>query len=127
AEDVLEGEEKLEQEAAVEVHRARDVAEQDEPDLFALPLAIAQLDQVSAREVGPERPPEVHVPAAPHRPTTARDAVGEAPRDLDREPEDLVELVGAKGREVLTDEGLALRGRRHARSEEHTSELQSRV
>src|SRR5439155_197025 len=39
AEDVLEREEKLEQEPAVEVHRPRDVAEQDEPDLLALPRA----------------------------------------------------------------------------------------
>src|SRR2546427_9418237 len=84
------------------------------PDLLALPLAVAQLDQVAARQVGPERPSEVHAPTPAHGSATARDAVGEPPRDLDREPEDLVELVGAEGREVLPDERLALRGRRHA-------------
>src|SRR5207245_5529936 len=105
---------KLEQQAPVEGHRPRDVAEQDEPDLLALPLAVAQLDQVAARQVGPERPPEVHAPTPAHGSATARDAAGESPRDLDREPEDLVELVGAEGREVLPDERLALGGRRHA-------------
>src|SRR3989454_5379233 len=108
AEDVLEREEKLEQEPAVEVHRPRDVAEQDEPDLLALPLAVAQLDQVSARQVRPERPPEVHAPAPPYGTATARQTMREPPRDLDREPEDLVELVGAEGREVLADERLAV-------------------
>src|SRR5436190_12290193 len=114
AEDVLEREEKLEQEAAVQVHRAGYVAEQDEPDLLALPLAVAQLDQVPAREVGPERPPEVDAPAPPHGPSTAREAMREPPRDLDRKPEDLVELVGAEGRKVLADERLAVARRRHA-------------
>ena len=114
AEDVLEGEQELEQETAVEVHRAGDVAEQDEPDLLALPLAVAQLDDLAAREVRPERAAQID-PAPPlHGTPAAAHPVGEPARDLDRQLQQIVELVGTEGREVLVHQPLGLGRERHA-------------
>src|SRR5438874_226311 len=53
-------------------------------------------------------------PAPPHGSPTTREAMREPSRDLEREPEDLVELVGAEGREVLADERFGVGRRRHA-------------
>src|SRR2546427_12840841 len=90
--------------AAVEVHRARDVAEEDEPDLLPLPLPIAELDEVAAREVRAQRPPEIDPPPALHRTAAAAHAVGEAARDLDGELEQLLELLGAERGKILIHE-----------------------
>src|SRR5213078_151952 len=113
-EDALQGEQELEEETAVEVHRARDVAEQEQADLLALALAEAEVDQVALRQVRPERAPQIHAAAPPHRAPPARDPVGEAPRELERQAQDLVELLGAEGREVPPDERFRVRGRGHA-------------
>src|SRR5262249_62149813 len=100
-EDALQREQELQQEAAVEIHRARDVAEQDQPYLLALALAVAQLDQIAAREVRAQSASEVDAPAPLHRAPAAAHPVREPARDPDRELQELVELIGAEGREVL--------------------------
>src|SRR6059036_1943054 len=114
AEDALQGEQELEQEAAVEIHRARDVTQQHEANLLALALAKTQVDQIALGEVGAKRAPEVDAPAPPDRLPPSADPVSEAARDLDGELQELVELVGAEGREVLGDQRLALGGQRNA-------------
>src|SRR4030095_3095965 len=110
AEDALQREQELEQEAAVEVHRARDVAEQDQPDLLALALAEAQVDQIALGEVRAQRSPQVE-PAAPlPGPAPAAHAMGQAAGDLHGELEQIVELVGAEGGKVLVHQRLGLGG-----------------
>src|SRR6266478_6466665 len=111
---VLEGVEELEQEPAVEVHRARDVAEQHEPDLLLLPPTAPEIDDLPAREVRSECPPEVDKTTALGRPPAAARAAGEPAGDLDREPRDLVELLGREGREVLRRQRIAVGDGRHA-------------
>ena len=111
---MLQGEEELQEEAAVEVHRARDVAQQDQPHLAPLALPVAQLDDLAPRQVRPQRAPEVDPPAPPHRPAPPADPPGQPPGDLHGEPQDLVELLGAEGREVARGQRFLLGGRRHA-------------
>src|SRR5215470_17220693 len=112
-EDVLQREEELEQEAAVEVHRARDVAQQDQPHLAALAPAELEIDQVSAAQVGAQRPSEVDTASPRDGPPAAAEATHQAPSDLHGEPIDLVELVRRERREVTSGEGLLVRDGRN--------------
>src|SRR5438105_7835393 len=114
AEHVLEGVEKLKQEPAVEIHRARDVAEQHEPDLLLFSPTPPEVDDLPAREVRPECPPEVDKTTALGWPPPAARAAGEPAGDLDREPRDLVELLSREGREVLRRQRVAVGDRGHA-------------
>src|SRR5439155_25012348 len=90
-EDRLQREHELQQEAAVEVHRAGDVAEEQEPHLAPLALSEAQLDEIAAIEVRPERPPQVDAAPPRHGSPATRELAGEAAGDLDGQPEHLVE------------------------------------
>src|SRR2546425_1168287 len=103
--DVLEREEELEEETAVEVHRARHVAQQDQPHLPALAPPELEIDQVPAAEVGAQGPPQVDTPPSGDRPPATAEASGQAPRDLHGEAVDLVELVRRERREVPTAQG----------------------
>ena len=114
AEDVLERVEELEQEAAVEVHGARHVAEQHQAHLAPPPLPSPQLDDLALHHVGPHAPPQVDDPAPPGRPPATADAPARQPLgDQDREPGDLVEILGRKRREVLIHQDLAVADSRH--------------
>src|SRR5439155_11698327 len=113
-EDVLDCEEELQQEPAVQIHGARDVAQQHQLRLLALAGAEAQLDEIRAREIRAQRPPQVHAAAPAHRAPPPADPPREAARDLDREPQHLVELIGRERREVLTHEALLVGHRGHA-------------
>src|SRR3989441_2535899 len=103
--DVLEREEELEEETAVEVHRARQVAQKAQPHLPALAPPELEIDQVPAAEVGAQGPPQVDTPPSGDRPPATAEASGQAPRDLHGEAVDLVELVRRERREVPTAQG----------------------
>ncbi len=64
--------EELEQEAAVEVHGARDVTEEHEPHLPVPALPPPQLHQLALHHVGADAAPQVHDAAPPYRPPVPR-------------------------------------------------------
>src|SRR6185503_21334449 len=107
-EDVLQRVEELEQEPAVEVHRARDVAQQDQPDLAPPALPPPQLDDLALHEVGPDAAPHVDDPAAAGGPLAPADATGQALGDQDGQASYLVEILNRKGRKVLIHEDFLL-------------------
>ena len=108
AEDVLERVQELEQEAAVEIHGARDVAEQHQPHLAPPALSSPQLDDLALHEVGPHAAPHVDDPAPPGRPLAPADAPGQPLGDQDREPGYLVEILNREGRKVLIHEDFSV-------------------
>src|SRR5215510_14544258 len=110
-EDVLKREEELEEEAAVEVHRAGDVTEQDQPHLAALAPAELQIDQVPAAQVGAQCPPQVDTPSPRDGPPATAETTNQASRNLYGEPIDLVELVRRERREVAPGQRLLVRDR----------------
>src|SRR6185295_17307019 len=110
---VLERVEELEQEPAVEVHRARDVAEQHQADLAAPSLSSPQLDDLAFHQVGAHAPPHVDDAAPPGGALAPADAPGEALGDQDRQPGDLVEILNRKGGKVLIHEYFSIAASRH--------------
>src|SRR5262249_12976224 len=110
----LQREQKLHQEATVEVHRARHVAEKHEAHFLALATAIAEVDQLTAREIGAERPAQIDAPAARGRSPATADSPRQPPRDSQRHAVDLVQLIRGERREVARGHRLELRGGRHA-------------
>src|SRR5262245_25201648 len=109
AENVLECVEELEEEAAVEVHGAGDVAEQHQADLTPPPGPAPELDDLALHEIGPHAAAEVD-DAAPARGFAApADPAGQSLGDEHGEPRHLVELLGGEGREVLFHQNLAVR------------------
>ena len=111
---MLQREEELQEEAAVEIHRARDVAEQDEPHLALLAPPVAQLDDLAPRQIRPQRAPQVHAAAPPDRPAPPADPTRQPAGDLHRQAQDFLELLGAEGREIARGQRLLLGRRRHA-------------
>src|SRR4030095_14183042 len=113
-EHVLQREEELQQEPAVEIHRARDVAEQHESHLALLAPPVAQLDDLAPREIRAQRAPQIHAAAPSHRPAPPADPTGQPACDLHGQPQDLLELLGPEGREVACGQRLLLGARRYA-------------
>src|SRR5439155_14688441 len=92
----------------VRLHRAGDVAEQDEPTGRLLPAAEGALERVTAcgdRAAG--QPSEVEGAAAGVRTQAARSATRAGGRDLGDERPEAVELVGRHRTEVLRAQHLA--------------------
>src|SRR5262249_11968701 len=76
-EDVLQGVEELEEEAAVEVHGARDVAEEHQPHLAPPPRPAPELDELALHEIGPHAATEVNHAALPRGLPTPADPTGQ--------------------------------------------------
>src|SRR5215471_12098972 len=112
-EDVLERVEKLEQEAAVEIHGARDVAEEHQADLAPSPRPAPELDDLAFHEVGPHAAAKIDNAALPRRLAAPADPSGQALGDQHGEPGDLVELLDGEGREILLHQHFAVRESRH--------------
>ena len=110
----LQREEELQEKPAVEVHRARDVAQEHQADLLALASPEAQVDELSAREIGAQRAAQVDPPAARGRPAAPADAPCQSARDAQREAIDLVELVRRERGEVARGHRLELGSGGHA-------------
>src|SRR6266550_2353344 len=107
--DILEREEELEEKTAVEVHRARHVAQEHQPHLAPLAPAELQVDEVAAAQVGAQRPPQVDAPAPGDRPPATAEPPGQSPGNLHGEPIDFVELVRRERREVTPGQGFLVR------------------
>src|SRR6185503_15774028 len=106
----LQREEELQEQAAVEIHRAGDVAEGDDPRLARLALAKAEVEQLG------HRPPQgaAQIEAAPARSGLPAPAgpQREPAREPSRDPLHLGKLLGAEGAEVLLRKrGHVARGR----------------
>src|SRR5207248_4677127 len=92
--------EELQQKAAVEVHRAGDVAERHDARLARLAAAAAQVDQLAGGGTA-QRAAQIHARAARRRlPSPAR-ARREPPCDAPGDALDLLQLAGIEGAEVL--------------------------
>src|SRR5215470_3496785 len=112
-EDVLEGIEELEEEAAVEVHGTRDVAEEHEPHLAPPPGPASELDELALHEIGPHAAAEVDHATLPRGLPAPADPTGQPLGDQHGEPGHFVELLRGEGREILLHEHFAIREPRH--------------
>src|SRR5215470_19510066 len=101
AEHVLQRVEELEQEPAVEVHRARDVAEEDQANFAPPALPPPELDDLALHQIRPDAPPQVDDPTPPCRTLAPADATGQPLGDQDREAGYFVQVLKREGRKVL--------------------------
>src|SRR5882724_7923769 len=98
----LERVEELQQEAAVQVHRARHVAEGDDARLARLAPAEPQLQRLAGIGQGsPDGPAQIDARPPPARLPTAAGAGGEPAGQAPGDALDLLQLLGAEAAEIL--------------------------
>src|SRR5205814_4605381 len=102
--------EKLQQEAAVEIHRARDVADGDDAGLARLAPAEAQIEQL-ARGGAPQCAAQIDARSRVRGLPAAARTRGQPAGDARRDAFDLFELVGSEGAEILFAERALIAGR----------------